>query len=1168
MGVQVADTLAWLSDELRSECSQPVLQRARGIANQWRSKMEDLHCLNDTASNRITLYATIRGTTSPSSRYEVQATLDFADELFLARYCSCPAFSGSQRGYGSYRTFDYHNSPKYRSFDDDDDYDYVDDYDDFGSGSTYGHVNDDDDSASSTSRRYTGMCKHVAAMLLLFLQQPERFRGFHAAAATPRALADYMRSLDAKSNNAGENAQLDVLKRIINAKSRLIEEQRGASGQGAAKPKRKSSAPVDVKPGSVYLEPTLINGHDALRLSLRIGCGDADYALKNISRFVADMRTGTYESYGKKLAFTHTPDMLDPFSLKLYRFLQQVIASRTAAQLQNGYYYGEAVRVDRELVLTDWEACDLLDLFHAVTQDEYKEHESKARGFLRTSDGDGLRRLLIEDFQRTKNPGQAASTWPTKEASRSALTLSKATPPSRSRRPSCMRAPRRACASHRTKASPMSSTDATASTFSAANVPTIPRRRDRIGIDGLFRCTDKLRPALQVLPDLCSDDPDGVFIAENDWPMFARTIVPKLTEAGIGFDIPQEVTEAVGTECRIEFYLDRDLYGITCEAVAKYGDFTFQLVPTAKELRGVINPDSRSRASQVKRDLSRESFAVQVVRQLCPTWSSIDVARVKEEDEQAILLMLTDGVQILKSVGQVFSTAAFDGMMQPNPPSVKVGLSIDSNLVEISPIADEVPMNEVGALLDSYRRKRRYHRLKNGTFVDLKEADLHELDQVSTDLDLSEKQLDSGIIKIPGYQAFLLDSQVDDEGKSASFVDYVNDVKIVDPKRYEVPERLKTVLRPYQVEGFQWLSTLWDKGFGGILADEMGLGKSVQLLSLIEARKGNGPSLIVCPASLVYNWAAECEKFAGDLTVEVVAGTKAQRRKAIATVAAQSQENDGATTNGATTYDGTDVVITSYDLLRRDVDDYAACHFALMALDEAQYIKNHATKVAKSVKQVTADHRFALTGTPIENRLSELWSIFDFLMPGLLGTYTKFREKYEQPIMAPGPEHSVMADKLQALVGLFIKRRRKKTCSPTCPTNSRTCSPSNWKESSANCTPHTNSGYAPRSPRRRTPTSTPRRSASSPNSPCCAKSAAIKTRIRRREERLRQTRRHRRTRGHMHGRRQKGPRVLAIHLVPRTHRYQTRRTRRGILHHHRRDAEETPCGTGRRIQRQ
>ena len=135
-------------------------------------------------------------------------------------------------------------------------------------------------------------------------------------------------------------------------------------------------------------------------------------------------------------------------------------------------------------------------------------------------------------------------------------------------------------------------------------------------------------------------------------------------------------------------------------------------------------------------------------------------------------------------------------MMQPNPPSVKVGLSIDSNLVEISPIADEVPMNEVGALLDSYRRKRRYHRLKNGTFVDLKEADLHELDQVSTDLDLSEKQLDSGIIKIPGYQAFLLDSQVDDEGKKRLVRGLCQRCENRRSKRYEVPERLKTVLRP------------------------------------------------------------------------------------------------------------------------------------------------------------------------------------------------------------------------------------------------------------------------------------------------------------------------------------------------------------------------------------
>ena len=1022
----MTDTLAWLSDELRSECGQPVLQRARGIANQWRSKMSDLHCLNDGTSDCITLHASVRGTTSPSSRYEVQATIDLGDKLFLARYCSCPAFDGSQHGYGSRRAFDYHNSPKYRSFDDDDDYDYVDDYDDFGSGTTYGHVADDDVPVRSDSRRYTGMCKHVAAVLLLFLQQPERFQGFHATAATPRDLADAMRSLDASNGNAGEGAQLKVLKRIVDAKSRLIAEQRGASEQGtAAGTKRRTNSPVDVTPGSVHLDPTLAFVRGSVCLSLHIGCADADYVLKSISNFVSDMRIGKYESYGKKLAFTHTPDMLDPFSLKLFRFLQQVIDSRAAAQLQNGYYYGGTVRVDRELILTDWEVCDLLDLFRAVTRDEYEERETKARALLRESDTQGLRRLLVEDAERARKSGPSRIQLVNEGGEPFGLDIIDGDPDIMLN----------AAYAQEGTASGVRITSSRVIgdvIQGRAGFYILSHERldgladsDKVRIDGLFRCTDKLRPALRVLPDLCSGDPDGVFISENDWPMFVRTIVPKLTEAGIGFDIPQEVADAVGADCRIEFYLDRDMYGITCETVARYGDFVFQLVPTAKELRGVINPDSRSMASRVKRDSSRESFAVQVVRQLCPTWSSVDVARIKEEDEQAILLMLTDGVDILRSVGQVFSTAAFDGMMQPNPPSVKVGLSIDSNLVEISPIADEVPMNEVGALLDSYRRKRRYHRLKNGTFVDLKEADLRELDQVATDLDLDEETLDSGTIRIPGYQAFLLDAQVDDDDKSPSFVDYVNDVRIIDPKRYEVPERLKGVLRPYQVEGFQWLSTLWDKGFGGILADEMGLGKSVQLLSLVEARKGSGPALIVCPASLVYNWAAECEKFAGDLTVEVVAGTKAQRRKAIASVASQSKKDHDAT-DGDTSYDGADVVITSYDLLRRDVDDYAACHFAMMALDEAQYIKNHATKLAKAVKRVPADHRFALTGTPIENRLSELWSIFDFLMPGLLGTYAKFREKYEQPIMAPGPEHSVMADKLQALVGLFIKRRLKK----------------------------------------------------------------------------------------------------------------------------------------------
>lgn len=422
-----------------------------------------------------------------------------------------------------------------------------------------------------------------------------------------------------------------------------------------------------------------------------------------------------------------------------------------------------------------------------------------------------------------------------------------------------------------------------------------------------------------------------------------------------------------------------------------------------------------------------------------------DAATIDRDDTTQIVRLFDEGLPALKEVGEVFTTPAFDRLIAPKPPSVKVGLSIKGNLVEISPLADEVPPDEVGALLSSYRRRQRFHQLKDGTLVKLSGANLSTLDRLASDLDLSEQQLNSGLIELPGGRAFLLDGELPDDGsdvvKDASFTEYIDDLKIIDPKSYEVPDSLKHILRPYQVEGFQWLNTLCDKGFGGILADEMGLGKSVQLIALLLSRYQRntgemgdgslGPSLIVCPASLVYNWGAEFTKFAPSFNAVVVAGTKAERRTAI---------------GRAFRADEPTVLITSYDLLRRDVDDYTANEqrFNVMALDEAQYIKNHTTKIAKAVKAVATDHRFALTGTPIENRLSELWSIFDFLMPGLLGSYKRFHERYELPISnaraadgstAEGraaaqvnPEAARVSRQLQSLVGVFIKRRLKSRC--------------------------------------------------------------------------------------------------------------------------------------------
>ena len=223
-------------------------------------------------------------------------------------------------------------------------------------------------------------------------------------------------------------------------------------------------------------------------------------------------------------------------------------------------------------------------------------------------------------------------------------------------------------------------------------------------------------------------------------------------------------------------------------------------------------------------------------------------------------------------------------------------------------------------------------------------------------------------------------------------------------REYEIPEGLNGVLREYQKQGYRWMRGLHANGFGGILADDMGLGKTLQVITFLLA-ENRGCSLIVCPASLVYNWKKELERFAPQLRAEVAAGTAMQRREF---------------------FEGElpDVLITSYDLLRRDMAYYEKLHFFCQVIDEAQYIKNHGTQSAKAVKKIRAEFKLALTGTPIENRLSELWSIFDYLMPGYLYGYQRFREELEQPIVSGEDEDA--AKRLQKLIHPFVLRRLKK----------------------------------------------------------------------------------------------------------------------------------------------
>ena len=220
------------------------------------------------------------------------------------------------------------------------------------------------------------------------------------------------------------------------------------------------------------------------------------------------------------------------------------------------------------------------------------------------------------------------------------------------------------------------------------------------------------------------------------------------------------------------------------------------------------------------------------------------------------------------------------------------------------------------------------------------------------------------------------------------------------------PVGLCATLRPYQEEGLRWMNLLCDMGLGGVLADEMGLGKTVQVIALILARQqdaaGSGPCVVVCPSSLVYNWASELERFAPRLCVETLTGASDARRRKM----------DGHA----------QVLVCSYDIARIDCGALAALRPYLLVLDEAQYIKTPGAKTTQAIKRIPAEHAFALTGTPVENRPAELWSIFDFVMPGYLGSFRQFRARFGLDILAGSEE---AADELHTLVAPFLLRRKK-----------------------------------------------------------------------------------------------------------------------------------------------
>lgn len=437
---------------------------------------------------------------------------------------------------------------------------------------------------------------------------------------------------------------------------------------------------------------------------------------------------------------------------------------------------------------------------------------------------------------------------------------------------------------------------------------------------------------------------------------------------------------------------------IVCEEKLIYDDFSFNPV------KGSSVPVN------VYRDYTGE-YRIKSVVEKYFKYYDMDNGMLMLYEEDEIFRLIDGGLEEFMQLGEVYVSEAFRSVKVAAAPKISMGISLEGDMLELSIDSGGLSEEELAELLKNYRLKKKYYRLKNGTFIRIEETALAAFSETAEGLRLSAGELKQEKISVPAYRAMYLENMLSDSGidvkRSRDFRGLIRACKNTEDSDFEVPENLTGILRGYQKTGYRWLRTLSQYGFGGILADEMGLGKTIQIIALLLSQKSClvKPALIICPASLVYNWENELHRFAPELSVLTISGN--------------AEEREDALRNGGQAQ----VWITSYDLLKRDLERYRDLEFSYQIIDEAQVIKNHSTQSAKAVKAVRAGHRFALTGTPIENRLSELWSIFDYLMPGYLYSYAHFREELELPIIREEDEKA--AERLRNLMKPFVLRRLK-----------------------------------------------------------------------------------------------------------------------------------------------
>jgi len=491
---------------------------------------------------------------------------------------------------------------------------------------------------------------------------------------------------------------------------------------------------------------------------------------------------------------------------------------------------------------------------------------------------------------------------------------------------------------------------------------------------------------------------------------FVSEILPRLKKAGVVELNPVLTEEIDEIPLKAQLYLDLEDDTLVGELHFLYGERD-------------INPFSAQAPSIngriLLRDVEQEKLIMTMLEQ---AEFKVSNSKIYLDDEEKIFDFVYRILPQIQENAEIYYGEKIKRKSFIYTPKFKgrVTLNQESDMLDFSFQIEGVERDEIFNILKSYKEKKKYFRLKNGAFLPLEDKEFAELDSLVSALNLKKSDLQKDILKLPKYQAMYFDQLFQEKElsffqKDKAFKKLTQAVKDPEELEFTIPESLEKILREYQKQGFYWLKSLAYYGFGGILADDMGLGKTLQTIAFIlsEKKENTKPALIIAPTSLIYNWQAELERFAPGLKTKIIAGVKSEREKLLEDLAQ------------------VDLVVTSYPLLRRDIEEYRSMEFSCCILDEAQYIKNPQSQTAQVCKLIKTEKRFALTGTPIENSLLELWSIFDFLMPGYLPSYTNFQKKYLSPIEREQDPKATR--EFSRLVRPFILRRVKEDVLPELP---------------------------------------------------------------------------------------------------------------------------------------